>query len=60
MAVGDCVLTNLGTHTLSGASVLTIVNAQNLGAKQASGAQIFLIPSEGGQVQAFKLTVTGW
>jgi hypothetical protein len=60
MALGDITLTNYGTHNISGASLKTIVETINLGSKDASGSQLFIIPAEFGQVQVIKTSVAGW
>ena len=61
MAIGDCVLTQIGIYDISGAELKTAVDSVNLGTSDSSGARLVMIPSSNGlQCYVGKVEVTGW
>ncbi len=56
MASGDVTLTNHGTFDVSGAALKTKVDSLNL-IKTLSGAAIYIVPVELGQVQVLQTAI---
>ena len=57
MAMGDVTLTNKGTFDISGAALKTAVDSINSKVLGISGAGLFFVPTDPGQVQVLQVEV---